>query len=113
MKRPPIQISSRPITGSKRKSLLGTITDAELVDPDISPERLLFRLYHETGVRVFNPDRLVERCTCSADRIEEMLQNSFSSEEREEMAVNGEIEVVCEFCSTAYHFNPNQFETEH
>lgn len=95
------------------KSLLGTTTDAELVDPDISPERLLFRLYHETGVRVFNPDRLVERCTCSADRIEQMLQNSFSSEEREEMTVNGEIEVVCEFCSTAYHFNPNQFETEH
>ena len=56
---------------------------------------------------------LVERCTCSADRIEDMLATSFTKEDREEMAVDGEIEVVCEFCSTAYHFNPHQFDAEH
>ena len=42
--------------------------------------------------------------------IEDMLANSFTAEEREDMAVDGEIEVVCEFCSTAYHFNPHQFD---
>jgi len=98
---------------AEAKSLLGTVTDAELVDPDLSPERLLFRLYHERGVRVFTPEPLVERCSCSAERIEDMLRDSFSSADREEMAVDGEIEVVCEFCSTAYHFNPHQFESEH
>ncbi|HEY8595088.1 MAG TPA: Hsp33 family molecular chaperone [Devosiaceae bacterium] len=98
---------------TEAKVLLGSLTDEELVDPDLSSERVMFRLYHETGVRVFNPQPLVERCTCSAHRIEDMLLNSFSSEERAEMVVDGEIEVVCEFCSTAYHFNPNQFETEH
>ncbi|MDB5560810.1 MAG: Hsp33 family molecular chaperone [Hyphomicrobiales bacterium] len=98
---------------TRTKSLLSTLSDAELADPDLSPELLLFRLYHETGVRVFDPIALEERCTCSADRIEAMLQQSFTSEEREEMAVNGEIEVVCEFCSTAYHFKPHEFETEH
>ena len=92
------------------KSLLSTLSDAELADPDLSAERMLFRLYHETGVRVFDPVDLEERCTCSAERIESMLQNSFSPEERQEMAVDGEIEVVCEFCSTAYHFNPHQFD---
>ncbi|HTN61076.1 MAG TPA: Hsp33 family molecular chaperone HslO, partial [Devosia sp.] len=84
-----------------------------LADPDLSPERLLFRLYHETGVRVFTPTTLVERCTCSPDRIEAMLANSFTAEDREEMAVDGQIEVVCEFCSTAYHFNPHQFDAKH
>lgn len=98
---------------SEAKALLGTLEDVELADPDLSPERLLFRLYHEPGVRVFSPIALEERCTCSPERIEDMLANSFSKEEREEMAVDGEIEVVCEFCSTAYHFNPHQFETEH
>lgn len=98
---------------TEAKALLGTLTDAELVDPDLSPERMLFRLYHETGVRVFDPQPMVERCTCSADKIENMLRDNFSSNDREEMAVDGEIEVVCEFCSTAYHFNPHQFETEH
>jgi len=99
------------------KSLLSTLSDAELADPELSAERVLFRLYHETGVRVFEPIELEERCTCSVERIEAMLQNSFTSEERQDMAVDGEIEVVCEFCSTAYHFNPHQFEddshTEH
>jgi molecular chaperone Hsp33 len=99
------------------KALLATLSDAELADPDLSAERVLFRLYHETGVRVFEPIELEERCTCSAERIEAMLQESFTPEEREDMAVDGEIEVVCEFCSTAYHFNPHQFDdpphTEH
>lgn len=97
---------------SEARALMATVTDAELVDPGLSPERLLFRLYHETGVRVFDPQPLEERCTCSAERIEGMLRDNFSQEEREDMAVDGEIEVVCEFCSTAYHFNPHQFETD-
>jgi molecular chaperone Hsp33 len=46
------------------------------------------------------------------ERIEAMLQDSFTAEERQDMAVDGEIEVVCEFCSTAYHFNPHQFDDE-
>ena len=96
------------------RSLLSTLSDVELADPDLSAERVLFRLYHETGVRVFEPIALEERCTCSVERIEGMLRDSFTSEEREDMAVDGEIEVVCEFCSTAYHFKPHEFdEDEH
>lgn len=97
---------------AEARSLMSTLTDHELVDPDLSPERLLFRLYHETGVRVFEPQPLEERCTCSGERIEAMLRDNFSAEERADMAVDGEIEVVCEFCSSAYHFNPHQFETK-
>lgn len=95
---------------TEARTMLATLDDLELADPDLTSERLLFRLYHETGVRVFAPMTLEERCTCSADRIEDMLGTSFSAEDREEMAVDGEIEVVCEFCSTAYHFNPHQFD---
>lgn len=98
---------------TEAKTLMGTLDDLELADPDLTSERLLFRLYHETGVRVFTPLPLVERCSCSADSIEAMLGSSFTAEDREEMAVDGEIEVVCEFCSTAYHFNPHQFEAKH
>ena len=98
---------------NEAKAHLSTLDDLELADPDLSSERLLFRLYHETGVRVFAPMPIVERCTCSADRIEDMLGTNFTAEDREEMAVDGEIEVVCEFCSAAYHFNPNQFNAKH
>lgn len=98
---------------NEARSMLATVDDLELADPDISSERLLFRLYHETGVRVFTPMPMADRCSCSADRIEEMLATSFTAADHQEMAVDGEIEVVCEFCSTAYHFNPNQFNIKH
>ncbi len=91
------------------RALLSTIADDELADPDVSPERLLFRLFHEQGVRVFEPMDLEERCTCSAERIEAMLRDNFTAEERADMVVDGEIEVVCEFCSADYHFKPHEF----
>jgi len=92
------------------RALLATIADDELADPDVSPERLLFRLFHEQGVRVFEPLDLEERCTCSAERIEAMLRDNFTAEERADMVIDGEIEVVCEFCSADYHFKPHEFE---
>jgi molecular chaperone Hsp33 len=94
---------------AETKAHLGTVGDDELADPDISAERLLFRLYHETGVRVFPPMPLEERCSCSAERIEAMLRDNFTTEERLDMLVDGEIEVICEFCSADYHFKPHEF----
>lgn len=92
------------------RAYLSTVADDELADPDLSAERLLFRLFNEPGVRVFEPVTLEERCTCSAERIEAMLRDNFTAEERQEMVVDGEIEVVCEFCSADYHFKPHEFE---
>ena len=43
-----------------------------------------------------------------------MLRDNFSAEERAEMVVDGEIEVICEFCSADYHFKLHEFdETKH
>lgn len=95
---------------TETRALIGTVADDELADPEVSAERLLFRLFHESGVRVFEPMPLEERCTCSAERIEAMLRDNFTAEERADMVVGGEIEVVCEFCSADYHFKPHEFE---
>lgn len=92
------------------RALFSTIADDELADPEVSPERLMFRLFHETGVRIFEPVDLEERCTCSAERVEAMLRHNFTAEERSDMVVDGEIEVVCEFCSADYHFKPHEFD---
>jgi molecular chaperone Hsp33 len=63
---------------------------------------------------VFEPIAIEERCTCSVERIEAMLRDNFTADERAEMVVNGEIEVVCEFCSADYHFHLHEFdETQH
>ncbi len=85
-------------------ALIDTVEDHELTDPAISSERLLFRLFHERGVRVFEPVRLEDHCTCTRDRIEKVL-DQMDAVEIADAAVGGEIEVRCEFCGLRYHFD--------
>ena len=91
------------------KTRAATTEDHELIDPALSSERLLFRLFNERGVRVFEPTGLRDACRCSAERIDAMLQN-FSAEERRAMiGDDGKIGVTCEFCSTKRVFDPADY----
>ena len=91
------------------QSRAGTTEDHELIDPTLSSERLLYRLFHDRGVRVFEPTELREACRCSADKIDAMLQ-SFSAEERTAMVGDdGKIGVTCEFCSVKRVFDPADY----
>ncbi|HSG93926.1 MAG TPA: Hsp33 family molecular chaperone [Afifellaceae bacterium] len=87
-------------------ALIETVEDHELTDPAISPERLLYRLFHERGVRVFKPIRLKDHCSCSRARIERVL-DQMDAGEIADAAIGGEIEVRCEFCGLRYHFDPD------
>lgn len=93
------------------KALTATIESAELTDPQVGSKRLLFRLFHEYGVRVFNPFSLVDQCSCSREKIKGMLQG-FPPDERNEMVKNQYISVTCEFCSTTYRFKLQEFSEE-
>src|SRR6188768_1142865 len=66
------------------QSLIGTVEDVELLDPDLSGERLLYRLFHERGVRVFTPLALRAQCSCSRDAVSSMLK-SFAAKDRAAM----------------------------
>lgn len=91
---------------TEAKILAATIEDHELVDPTLSSERLLYRLFHERGVKVFGPRAVHHACRCSTEGIEAMLRR-FSVEERTDMiGDNGKIGVTCEFCSTFREFDP-------
>ena len=87
------------------RSLVATVEDVELIDPDVSAEQLLYRLFHERGVRVFHSRDLHAQCSCSREGVERMLR-SFSQDDRDHMVENGEITVTCEFCSSTYVFAP-------
>ena len=92
------------------KALVGTVADHELVDPLLSGERLLFRLFHERGVKVFAAQKVRAECRCSQERVETMLRG-FSPKERSDMVGdNGKIGVTCEFCSVLREFEPGEFE---
>lgn len=87
------------------RSLIETVEDVELIDPDISAERLLYRLFHERGVRVFESQTVEAKCSCSRDGVGTVLK-SFPVEDRQDMVENGVITVTCEFCSARYVFAP-------
>jgi molecular chaperone Hsp33 len=87
------------------QALIDTVEDHELTDPSIVAERLLYRLFHERGVRVFEPISLEENCSCSRERIADVLQQ-MDAEEIDESTVDGAIEVRCEFCGAYYEFDP-------
>ena len=87
------------------RSLIETVEDVELIDPALSSERLLYRLFHERGVRVFNSLDLRAQCSCSRESVEAMLR-SFPQDDRDHMVENGVISVTCEFCSATYVFEP-------
>jgi molecular chaperone Hsp33 len=89
----------------KARLLLDTVEDHELLDPTLTPERLLYRLYHEDGVTVYPPTHLARHCSCSEESIAAMLRR-FPAEDRADMVQDGAISVTCEFCSTVYRFSP-------
>jgi molecular chaperone Hsp33 len=89
------------------RSLISTVEDVELIDPDLSSERLLYRLFHERGVRVFAPLSLKARCSCSRDAVSAMLK-SFAPEDRADMVKDDKVVVTCEFCSSVYAFTPDE-----
>jgi molecular chaperone Hsp33 len=89
------------------QALISTVEDIELIDPSLSSERLVYRLFHEPGVRVFRAVPLHAECSCSRDNVEAMLK-SFSQDDRDHMIEDGKISVTCEFCSANYQFAPGE-----
>ena len=93
------------------QSLISTVEDVELIDPDLSGERLLYRLFHERGVRVFPLLPLRAQCSCSREAVTSMLK-SFTPKDRADMVKDGQVVVTCEFCSSVYEFTPQQAGVE-
>jgi molecular chaperone Hsp33 len=91
------------------RSLVATVEDVELLDPDVSSEQLLYRLFQERGVRVFRSRDLHAQCSCSRAGVERMLR-SFPQDDRDHMVENGKITVTCEFCNSTYTFEPTDVD---
>ena len=90
--------------------LFETVGEDELIDPTLTPETLLYRLFHEQGVRLFTAQPLKAFCRCNEDRILTVLQ-SFGAAERAEMVEpDGRIHVTCEYCSRVYKVEPQAVE---
>lgn len=84
--------------------LLASCTETELLDARLPANDLLFRLFHEEGVRVFRRRALRDRCRCRRKRLEATLR-SLPRDEIDDLMIDGEVVVTCEFCRKSYRFD--------
>lgn len=90
--------------------LTATLGQEELLSTP--PEQLLYRLYHEESVRLFDPRPLAFGCSCTRERVESVLRSLGRDEVEAALeAREGEIEVICEFCAQRYTFD--RVDAEH
>ena len=85
-------------------ALMGSARAEEMTDPALAPERLLFRLFHEPGVRAYESVALRAGCRCSRARVERTL-SSFPREEVVALIEDDAVRVKCEFCGIDYAFD--------
>ncbi|GGY83474.1 33 kDa chaperonin [Cellvibrio zantedeschiae] len=86
------------------ETLADTITPEELLQLD--HEQILYRLFHEQPVRVFDPTQVKFACSCSRERSESALLALGKSEVEELLIEKGSINIDCQFCNQHYHFSP-------
>jgi len=90
--------------------LMQTCTPEELTDPALAAEDLLFRLFHEEGVRVFEAKAFRHECRCSRERLAGILA-SMDEVERTSLIVDAKIDVTCQFCSRVYSFPEEEIKS--
>jgi len=85
-------------------AFMASVRNGELTDPGLTPNALLYRLFHEDGVRVFREQPLSAGCRCSRERVE-MVLRAMPADELSAMQEEGEALVTCEFCNRKYRFD--------
>lgn len=84
--------------------LMSSATSAELMSSTLPPADLLYRLFHEDGVRVFRRRALRHNCRCSLGRVERTLR-AFPPDQLASLMDDGVLRVTCEFCKSEYAFD--------
>ncbi len=93
----------------KVAALVGSVKDAELLDPLLAPPQLLYRLFHEDGVRLYRRRPLADRCRCSRERAGNTLR-MLERRELDEAKIEGAVVVTCEFCSRHERFDDHDLD---
>lgn len=92
--------------------LMGSLRKEEMLAGELSDQEILYRLFHEEGVRVYEPKKLFKTCRCDEGRVKTVLEG-MPSDDIAHMSVDGTIRMTCEFCSKTYSFPANQFMKGH
>jgi molecular chaperone Hsp33 len=83
--------------------LAASITREELLELDV--DTVLRRLFWEEKVLRFEPQTPHFACTCSRERVTNMIRGLGQEEAESIIAERGEIDVGCDFCGQQYRFD--------
>jgi molecular chaperone Hsp33 len=92
---------------AEAKALVSTVEDEEMILADVTPEKLAFRLFHESDLRIYPKMSFKAQCTCSRDRLQALV-SQFSHEEKADLAIEGKVTVDCDFCGRKYEFKAEE-----
>jgi molecular chaperone Hsp33 len=81
-----------------------TVSEHELLT--LENETLLYRLYHETKVRIFEKRKTQFKCRCNREKMQQVLTVLGEQETKELLKEHGEVSVHCDFCGSKYIFDP-------
>lgn len=95
---------------SRATIFFDTLTDAELLDPALPADRALYRLFHEDGVRMTEPEPLVDQCSCEEERLVAVLQRFRAEEIADLVEPDGAIHANCQFCARLYRIAPERLK---
>jgi molecular chaperone Hsp33 len=84
--------------------LLSTCSEGEILSPVLATSDVLYRLFHEEGVRVYSPAHVRFKCRCSRARVIAILRTIPRPEIEEICEKEGDVSIKCEFCSEDYRF---------
>ena len=84
--------------------VLSTVTGPELTDPSTAVDTVLFRLFHEDGVRVYPAQPLSRGCRCNRDKVAGILAQ-IGSDHLEEYKIDGDVVMTCEYCNVDFRFD--------
>lgn len=90
-------------------TLMSSTRARELVAEDLSPDQLLYRLFHEAGVRAYEAQPVSDTCRCSSERVERVL-TSLAAEDLDDLKVDGAVVVNCEFCKREWRYDDAALE---
>ena len=91
--------------------LLESCTEAELLSPELNAQELLYRLFHEEKLRVFEPKYVKKKCRCARERLIDAVR--MMPEDDIDHIFDGETaEVKCEFCSRIYTVTRDELQRD-
>ncbi|WP_394172012.1 Hsp33 family molecular chaperone HslO [Thalassotalea litorea] len=88
--------------------LTNTVKDEELYS--LEAEQLLFRLYHQEKVRLFEPQQVSFNCGCSEDKCLAAIMNLSKQEIEEHIEEYMTIDMTCDYCQKTYHFDRQKLQ---